>query len=77
MMSHLKGTLFIPADIPNQPYNPSDTEEVVAIVARNDPNEQESVELYDPAQEVRQIAHKKIRKPKGTGESHEPQKRTR
>jgi len=40
--------LFIPASVPHQPVNLSDTEEVVAIVARNDPNEQESVVLYDP-----------------------------
>ena len=40
--------IFIPANVPHQPVNLSDTEEVVAIVARNDPNEQESVVLYDP-----------------------------
>ena len=39
--------IFIPADVPHQPVNLSDTEEVVAVVARNDPNEQESVVLYD------------------------------
>ena len=39
--------IFIPADVPHQPINLSDTEEVVAVVARNDPNEQESVVLYD------------------------------
>ncbi len=41
--------IFIPASVPHQPVNLSDTEEVIAIVARNDPNEQESVVLYDPA----------------------------
>jgi uncharacterized RmlC-like cupin family protein len=40
--------IFIPADVPHQPVNLSDTDEVVAVVARNDPNEQESVVLYDP-----------------------------
>ena len=35
--------IFIPANLPHQPINISDTEEVIAIVARNDPNEQESV----------------------------------
>jgi len=40
--------LFIPANVPHQPVNLSDTEEVIAVVARNDPNEQESVVLYDP-----------------------------
>ena len=38
--------LFIPADIPHQPFNLSQTRPVKAIVARNDPNEQESVELF-------------------------------
>ena len=37
--------LFIPADMPHQPVNHSD-EPVLAIVARNDANEQESVELF-------------------------------
>lgn len=42
--------IFIPPNVPHLPMNLSETEEVVAIVARNDPNEQESVVLYDPAQ---------------------------
>ena len=41
--------LFIPPDVPHQPINMSDTEPAQAIVARNDPNEQESVVPYDPA----------------------------
>jgi uncharacterized RmlC-like cupin family protein len=36
---------YIPADVPHLPYNPSATETVVAVIARTDPNEQESVEL--------------------------------
>jgi uncharacterized RmlC-like cupin family protein len=40
--------MFIPANLPHQPVNLSDTEEVVAVVARNDPDEQESVVLYPP-----------------------------
>ncbi len=40
--------LFIPADVPHQPVNLSKTERAVAIVSRNDANEQESVEHYDP-----------------------------
>jgi uncharacterized RmlC-like cupin family protein len=36
---------YIPADVPHLPYNPSTTETVVAIIARTDPNEQESVVL--------------------------------
>ncbi len=37
--------LFIPPNVPHQPINLSQTEQVVAVVARNDPNEQESVVL--------------------------------
>jgi uncharacterized RmlC-like cupin family protein len=37
--------LYIPADVPHLPYNPSLTDEVVAVIARSDPNEQESVIL--------------------------------
>lgn len=40
--------LFIPPGVPHQPHNLSDTEPAHALVARNDPNEQESVVLYDP-----------------------------
>ena len=37
--------VYIPADVPHLPYNPSATETVVAVIARTDPNEQESVVL--------------------------------
>ena len=37
--------LYLPADMPHLPYNPSATEPVVAVIARTDPNEQESVVL--------------------------------
>lgn len=40
--------IFIPANVPHQPRNLSDTEAAIALVARNDPNEQESVQAYDP-----------------------------
>ncbi len=40
--------VYIPPDVPHQPRNLSDTEPVLAIVARNDPNEQESVVPYEP-----------------------------
>jgi uncharacterized RmlC-like cupin family protein len=43
--------LFIPPGVPHQPFNLSDTEAAQAIVARNDPNEQENVVPYDPAQD--------------------------
>ncbi len=45
--------LYIPADLPHKPVNLSDTEDAEAIVARTDPNEQESVE--------------QIAEPEGTG----------
>lgn len=38
--------LFIPPNLPHQPVNLNETEEVIALVARNDPNEQESVVVY-------------------------------
>jgi uncharacterized RmlC-like cupin family protein len=37
--------LYIPANMPHLPYNMSDTESCVALIARTDPNEQESVVL--------------------------------
>ena len=40
--------IFIPADVPHQPVNLSATVPARALVARNDPNEQESVVVYDP-----------------------------
>jgi len=39
--------VFIPPDVPHQPFNLSDTEPAIAIVARSDPDEQEHVILYD------------------------------
>ncbi|MFH7242423.1 MAG: cupin domain-containing protein [Spirulina sp.] len=44
--------IFIPEGVPHQPVNLSNTEAAIALVARNDPNEQESVQVYrghDPA----------------------------
>lgn len=37
--------LYIPAGMPHLPYNPSETEVATAVIARTDPNEQESVVL--------------------------------
>lgn len=48
MINEAGDFIFIPADVPHQPVNLSDTEPAHAIVARNDPNEQENVVLYDP-----------------------------
>lgn len=39
--------IFIPPNVPHQPRNLSDTEPAIAIVSRNDPNEQESVISYE------------------------------
>jgi len=39
--------LYIPANMPHLPYNPSATEPCVGLLARTDPNEQESVTLLD------------------------------
>jgi uncharacterized RmlC-like cupin family protein len=36
---------YIPAGVPHLPYNPSETVPCVAVIARTDPNEQESVVL--------------------------------
>jgi uncharacterized RmlC-like cupin family protein len=36
---------YIPANMPHVPYNPSDRENCVSVIARTDPNEQESVTL--------------------------------
>jgi uncharacterized RmlC-like cupin family protein len=40
--------LFMPADMPHQPVNLS-AEPALALVARNDANEQESIEHFHPA----------------------------
>jgi uncharacterized RmlC-like cupin family protein len=37
--------LYIPAGMPHLPYNQSKSESCVAVIARTDPNEQESVIL--------------------------------
>jgi uncharacterized RmlC-like cupin family protein len=44
--------IFIPPDVPHQPINLSATEPARGIVSRNDPNEQESVVLYDPEMDI-------------------------
>ncbi|WP_035348159.1 cupin domain-containing protein [Edaphobacter aggregans] len=43
---------YIPADVPHLPYNPSATETVVAVIARTDPNEQESVVLLPELESI-------------------------
>jgi uncharacterized RmlC-like cupin family protein len=41
--------LYIPANVPHLPYNASTTVPCVGVIARTDPNEQESVTLLDIA----------------------------
>lgn len=38
--------IFIPPDLPHQPFNLSQTQTAIGIVVRNDPNEQENVVPY-------------------------------
>ncbi len=45
MVNRAGDYVYIPANMPHRPYNRSETEPVVAIIARTDPNEQESVVL--------------------------------
>jgi len=46
---------YIPADVPHLPYNPSKTETVVAVIARTDPNEQESVVLLPELEKIHPV----------------------
>jgi len=39
--------VYIPANTPHLPYNPSETTPCVALLARTDPNEQESVTVLN------------------------------
>ena len=50
VVNHSGDFLFIPPGLPHQPTNLSATEPAVAIVARNDPREQEHVMLLKPHQ---------------------------
>jgi uncharacterized RmlC-like cupin family protein len=45
MMVRAGDFVYIPADTPHLPYNMSQTEPCTAVIARTDPNEQESVVL--------------------------------
>lgn len=49
--------LFIPAGMPHLPYNLSETDPCRAILARTDPNEQESVVLRPDLEEKLGINH--------------------
>ncbi|WP_060857416.1 cupin domain-containing protein [Caballeronia sordidicola] len=43
---------YIPANVPHVPYNPSSTEPCVTVIARTDPNDQESVMLLPELDDV-------------------------
>ena len=45
--------VYIPANVPHLPYNRSATEPCTALIARTDPNEQESVVLLPDLDSVR------------------------
>jgi uncharacterized RmlC-like cupin family protein len=44
--------VYIPAGVPHLPYNPSETEPCTSVIARTDPNEQESVVLLPELDEL-------------------------
>jgi uncharacterized RmlC-like cupin family protein len=44
--------IFIPPNVPHQPTNLNPDEPAYALVARNDPNEQENVVLYEDSAET-------------------------
>ena len=45
--------VYIPANLPHLPYNPSSTTPCVGLIARTDPNEQESVVLLPELDAIR------------------------
>lgn len=45
--------VYIPAGVPHLPFNPSETETCTAVIARTDPNEQESVVLLPELEALR------------------------
>lgn len=45
--------VYIPAGVPHAPYNASETEPLLAVLSRTDPNEQESVRLLPELDGVR------------------------
>ncbi len=49
MIHEDSGFVLIPPNVPHQRRNLGASEPAMAIVSRNDPNEQENVVLYPPA----------------------------
>ena len=52
LTAHAGDFLYIPAGMPHLPYNLSRTESCLALVARTDPNEQESVILLPELEQI-------------------------
>ena len=48
VINHAGDFIFIPEGVPHQPRNLSEDEAAIALVSRNDANEQESVQVYCP-----------------------------
>jgi uncharacterized RmlC-like cupin family protein len=44
---------YIPANMPHLPYNPHASEPAVVLIARTDPNEQESVQMLPELDDIR------------------------
>jgi uncharacterized RmlC-like cupin family protein len=44
--------VYIPANMPHLPYNPSETQNCFAVIARTDPNDQESVVLLPQLDQI-------------------------
>ena len=53
LVSRAGDFVYIPANTPHLPYNTSQTEPCVAVIARTDPNEQQSVVLLPELESVR------------------------
>ena len=49
---HAGEFLYIPPSMPHLPRNPSSTEDCLVVIARTDPNEQESVELLPELEQL-------------------------
>jgi uncharacterized RmlC-like cupin family protein len=55
--------LYIPANMPHLPYNLSDAESCVAVIARTDPNDQESVMLLPELDRAHSTSHRRVATP--------------
>jgi len=53
MITRAGDFVYIPANMPHQPYNRSQTEPATAVIARTDPNEQESVVMLPELDGIR------------------------